>query len=361
MDQSVIDEAYTFLRIESDKTATEKGLQILRSITNQNPESAKAWFEYAGALDFLGRESEALPCYQRVFNIGIENLPEGDRPKLYLQMGSTLRNTRDFKESVRVLREGLLCYPKHLALQLFLILTQYSNGSTCESTRQLLKIVLDHVSEDSLQEYQRALRWYVEHLDDFPALREAPIFTTEHLIVRTGHESDVAAIIDYFEANRKYLEATDPPKTRGFYTAEFWQTRLQQWARQFSDGHALNLFLFLPDNRTVIGTIGFTQMARGPFHACYLGYAIDRSHEGQGLMREALRVSINYIFGELNFHRIMANHLPNNSRSAGLLKRLGFVSEGTACKYLYINGAWQDHVLTSLTNPLWKDIFIKPG
>jgi len=33
-----------------------------------------------------------------------------------------------------------------------------------------------------------------------------------------------------------------------------------------------------------------------------------------------------------------------------VLKRLGFVVEGHASEYLYVGGAWQDHVLTALTN-----------
>ena len=53
-------------------------------------------------------------------------------------------------------------------------------------------------------------------------------------------------------------------------------------------------------------------------------------------------------FGILNLHRIMANHLPTNVRSANLLRRLGFVPEGYARDYLLIAGRWQDHVLFSM-------------
>jgi ribosomal-protein-alanine N-acetyltransferase len=46
----------------------------------------------------------------------------------------------------------------------------------------------------------------------------------------------------------------------------------------------------------------------------------------------------------------MANYMPANERSGKLLKRLGFTVEGYARDYLFIAGAWQDHVLTSLAN-----------
>jgi ribosomal-protein-alanine N-acetyltransferase len=50
----------------------------------------------------------------------------------------------------------------------------------------------------------------------------------------------------------------------------------------------------------------------------------------------------------------MANYMPRNQRSANVLKRLGFVVEGYARNYLLINNHWEDHILTSLTNPNWQ-------
>ncbi len=101
----------------------------------------------------------------------------------------------------------------------------------------------------------------------------------------------------------------------------------------------------------VAGTCNFTQIAKGAFRACFLGFQVARAHEGRGLMREALGASVEYAFRELRLHRIMANHRPENARSAKLLDRLGFVQEGYAREYLFIDGAWRDHVLTSKTNP----------
>jgi ribosomal-protein-alanine N-acetyltransferase len=72
-------------------------------------------------------------------------------------------------------------------------------------------------------------------------------------------------------------------------------------------------------------------------------------------MFEALSAAIDYAFRELNIHRIMANHLLDNERSARLLQRLGFVREGVAKDYLRIDGVWRDHVLNSLTNAQWVE------
>lgn len=51
----------------------------------------------------------------------------------------------------------------------------------------------------------------------------------------------------------------------------------------------------------------------------------------------------------------MANYMPHNRRSGNVLKSLGFNIEGYARDYLYINGYWEDHILTSLTNKNWEN------
>jgi len=71
-------------------------------------------------------------------------------------------------------------------------------------------------------------------------------------------------------------------------------------------------------------------------------------------MYEALKEACGFMFKEQNLHRIMANYIPSNKRSEKLLNRLDFQNEGYAKEYLFINGVWEDHILTSLTNSSWK-------
>ena len=72
-------------------------------------------------------------------------------------------------------------------------------------------------------------------------------------------------------------------------------------------------------------------------------------------MTEAVNAVVEYGFKDKNLHRIMANYIPSNVRSGNLLRRLGFTVEGYARDYLYLNGKWEDHILTSKTNPKWKE------
>ena len=94
----------------------------------------------------------------------------------------------------------------------------------------------------------------------------------------------------------------------------------------------------------------FTNIVKGPFQACNLGYAVAKTREGHGIMTAVVKKGIEIMFKEYGLHRIMANYMPGNARSARLLERCGFVREGYAKAYLKIAGRWEDHVLTSLVN-----------
>lgn len=170
------------------------------------------------------------------------------------------------------------------------------------------------------------------------------------------------ALAAFFRRNERHLAPWDPPRPAGVMQVEFWQAECERAVEDHEDGAVVRWVLFLRDQpQRVIGRVNYTQIARGPFQSCMLGYAIDAAHEGQGLMREALEATIRHAFNVMRLHRIQANYVPENRRSGALLERLGFVREGLARNYLFINGAWRDHVLTARLNPAFDASIFSPG
>jgi ribosomal-protein-alanine N-acetyltransferase len=180
-----------------------------------------------------------------------------------------------------------------------------------------------------------------------------PRLATPRLVVRAAEPDDVPEIVRYYRGNREFLRPWEPARPDSFFSEEFWRTRVDQDRQELFSGRSLRLFLFTPDEARVLGVANFTQIVRGAFHACTLGYNVAAEREGEGLMGEALGAAIGFVFGRLGLHRIQANYMPHNRRSGILLRRLGFTVEGYARDYLLIAGRWEDHVLTSLTHASW--------
>ena len=189
-----------------------------------------------------------------------------------------------------------------------------------------------------------------------------PHLRTARLSVRLARPGMQAAMARFLSDNFPgHLDRWSPPATAAFFTEPFWRDRLALAVEEYQAGRAARFVLQPdgPESGPIIGTCNYTNIVRGPFLACHLGYQIARSHEGQGLMAEALRASNGFVFDSLRLHRIMANYRPENERSGRLLERLGFAREGLAKDYLFIDGAWRDHVLTSLVNPRFDPAWVE--
>ncbi|MCW3479621.1 GNAT family N-acetyltransferase [Neisseriaceae bacterium JH1-16] len=179
----------------------------------------------------------------------------------------------------------------------------------------------------------------------------SPLFT-DRLELQPATPALAKAQLAFELSNRAHLARWEPLRDEWYFSEISAGLRLRQYQRDAEEGRGVAFLLTLKGvPERVIGQITLSQIVRGVFLAAYLGYKVDAAHQGQGLMREALEVVLAFAFDTLRLHRIMANYQPDNERSARLLERCGFVIEGKAHDYLFLNGAWRDHVLTALTNP----------
>ena len=161
------------------------------------------------------------------------------------------------------------------------------------------------------------------------------------------------AVVDFFARNRAHFAPWDPPLPPDDNTPAAVQGRLVTGAAAFAASQAWRWWLAPADApQRFIGSVSLSNLARGPSQSCSLGYSLDASAQGRGLMHEALEAVIAEAFAPaINLHRLQAGVRPENTRSLALLARLGFVDEGLARNYLYIDGAWRDHRILSLSNP----------
>jgi [ribosomal protein S5]-alanine N-acetyltransferase len=108
------------------------------------------------------------------------------------------------------------------------------------------------------------------------------------------------------------------------------------------------------DDGTLAGWFMLSEIVRGGFQNAYLGYAAFRSAAGQGLMSEALALTLRHAFRTLGLHRVEANIQPHNAPSIALVRRAGFRLEGFSPRYLKVAGRWRDHERWAITRDEWR-------
>lgn len=162
-------------------------------------------------------------------------------------------------------------------------------------------------------------------------------------------QASPTALADFQTRNRERFAPYAPLRTDAFYSVSHWKIARRASARDRRNDIAMRWVL--TDDVHVYAQINMDQIQRGAFQSAVLGYSLDETLEGQGYMTDCLKAVVNCAFTTMRLHRLMANHVPENERSAAVLHRLGFEREGLARSYLRLNGVWRDHVLNSLINP----------
>ncbi len=178
---------------------------------------------------------------------------------------------------------------------------------------------------------------------------------TERLILRILRRGDEAAMVHFYTENRAFLKPYSPTFSDELFSIRGWRDRIEAIHAEYRSGKGLRLVLFPQDEPSrAIGVVNFTAITSFPTYLCNLGYSIAEADQGKGFMTEALQAAIGYAFTEMGLHRIEANYMPSNLRSARVLERLAFTIEGKAQDYILIDGRWEEHIRTSLTNPNWR-------
>ena len=125
----------------------------------------------------------------------------------------------------------------------------------------------------------------------------------------------------------------------------------RQRERQLGAGYGFGVFV----DGEFAGEINLSSVQRGPFQSAYVGYWIDEAKAGHSYTPEAVVVVARFAFEELRLHRIQIAIIPRNRASHRVMEKLAIRDEGTAVRYLEINGNWEDHVRYAVTAEDWWD------
>jgi ribosomal-protein-alanine N-acetyltransferase len=181
------------------------------------------------------------------------------------------------------------------------------------------------------------------------------VIETERLIIRVADVSEAPEIVRYYRDNHDHLQPFSPTFGGEQLDEAAWRAQVIERQVEFARQESFRAFILGRDApHRITGNINLTQVVRGAFQSCVLGYNLDEAAQGRGYMTEAVKATVQLAFKQWKLHRVAANYMPRNVRSAAVLERCGFHIEGRAPAYLRINGRWEDHVLTAIINPDWR-------
>jgi [ribosomal protein S5]-alanine N-acetyltransferase len=182
------------------------------------------------------------------------------------------------------------------------------------------------------------------------SLRDGPV------LLRPYRRSDAATWSRLRIANQDWLEQWES-SPRGRW-AELNSTAAYRYlyrdqARSARRGESMPFAICVDaeyGTERLVGHINLGNIVRRAFCSTYVGYWIDSRVAGRGIMPTALALAVDHAFGRGGLHRVEVNIRPENHASRRVVEKLGFREEARHARYLYIDGAWRDHVGYAMTN-----------
>jgi len=172
----------------------------------------------------------------------------------------------------------------------------------------------------------------------------------QEIFIRQLELSDAEDLLKLEVENRDFFQLYSPLKDEKFYTIDGQVERIEKNVLLTKQDSVYSFGIFLTDSKQLIGNVTLSEVARGNYQSCWIGYYLDRKHNGKGYMTKAVKLVVDYGFNELKLHRIEAGVMPHNIRSIKVLEKAGFHKEGIAIENVKINGRWENHQTLAIVN-----------
>ena len=149
---------------------------------------------------------------------------------------------------------------------------------------------------------------------------------TDRLILRRYVTEDAAAMYKNWASDSEVTKFLMwPPHS----SQEVSQGVTEEWVKLYSDERFYHWAIVLKENGDEpIGDIAVVDIKEN-VSAVHIGYCLGKAWWHRGIMSEALKAVMDFMFDEVDVNRFESRHDPRNPHSGGVMKKCGMKYEGT--------------------------------
>ena len=177
---------------------------------------------------------------------------------------------------------------------------------------------------------------------------------SDRLVYRVADISLIPKIVSYYMSNIDHFSTSISDYSNDYFDEEFHIERFWLEFDEMISNRAIHFYLFDSEDylyEHIIGDVAINSIfATGPM-SCILGYKINQKFTKNGYASEAIERMIDFIFEELELHRINLFIYEENIPSIQLAEKFKFELEGKLKEFMEINGDWSNFDQFSLINP----------
>lgn len=157
------------------------------------------------------------------------------------------------------------------------------------------------------------------------------------------------------DANEAYYNWMNNPEINRYLESRFYPHSIENLTdfiiKTHNDPNTVFLAIIHKEKNQHIGNIKLGPINWIHRHA-HIGILIgERNFWGQGLATETIKLMVQYAFGTLNLHKLLAGCDSNNPGSARAFEKAGFFIEGVRKAHFYNAGHYIDELLLAQIKP----------
>ena len=172
---------------------------------------------------------------------------------------------------------------------------------------------------------------------------------TNRLILRRITMDDVSEMFDNWASNPNVTKFMTCPTHS---STEITNMVITSWVNNYENFTYYQWGIVIKETNQLIGSISVVKL-KEDIGEVEIGYCIGEKWWHQGITSEAFSAIIPYLFEEVGANRIESQHDPHNPQSGNVMKKCGWVYEGTLRQADYSNKGIVDACIYSILKDDW--------